>query len=160
MLLGIDISGTSTGYCVAEFNAKTKDFHIWTIGHIKTTARDSDGVRMQKIRDRISVLFDMYKIDTVIKESGFVKGGRSTQLIFKAVGVAELTCADRGKPVIYEYAPTTIKKWVGGHGKASKDDVAAGVIKFTGFKDFKTDDESDAAAIILTHLSKEGLLTL
>ncbi|MEH7464606.1 crossover junction endodeoxyribonuclease RuvC [Bacillus thuringiensis] len=159
-LLGLDISGTSTGYAVIA-REETGELRLCTVGHIKTSSKNTDGERMSKIRDRIDILFDIYPISKVIRERGFSNNRhRSTQLIFKSIGVAELTCNDRGFPEVIEYAPTTIKLQVGGSGKADKDDVKKGVKKFFPDAEFKTDDESDAVAVILTYLLKEGLLCL
>ncbi|PEA52597.1 hypothetical protein CON64_22670 [Bacillus pseudomycoides] len=154
-LLGLDISGRSTGYAVVEVS-KTKKLKLHTKGHVKTYSKETDGQGMSRIRDRVDVLFDMYPISKVIRERGFTKGNRSTQLIFKSIGVAELTCNDRGFPEVVEYAPTTIKLQVGGSGKASKDEVEKGVKEYFPDATFATDDESDAVAVVLTHLKKAG----
>lgn len=54
-----------------------------------------------------------------------------------------------------EINAATVKRLIGGHGKADKDEVADGVRRILRLGDdytFATDDESDAAAIVLAWL--------
>jgi crossover junction endodeoxyribonuclease RuvC len=56
-------------------------------------------------------------------------------------------------------SPSAVKKIVTGNGKAEKDEVAAAVRRLTDYKgEFACDDESDAAAIGLAYLIREGLV--
>lgn len=156
--LGLDISGTSTGYAVLS---RDLDGSIVaeTSGYIATSSKETDGQRMSKIRDRIEILFHMYPITEVIRERGFSKGHRSTQLIFKAIGVAEETANRQGFPFITEYTPAAIKKAVTGNGKAEKEEVESGVRSLIEIPwAFKRNDESDAVAIVLTHFKMKGWL--
>jgi len=66
-----------------------------------------------------------------------------------------------GLTVTAEVNASTVKRVVGGHGKADKDEVAAGVRRILGLPDgfvFATDDESDSVAIGLTYLIEKGLI--
>lgn len=177
-LLGLDISGTSTGYAVIEYEIidGLAEMELSKVGHIKTSSKDPDGVRMQQIRDIIEQVFEQYPISQVIREGSFVARGRnrSTELVQKAVGVSELTSADKGFPEIVTYAPSTIKKEMTGNGRAEKGDVAESVFKYFPKERFtwKTvknkqtkqlemkvvDDETDSCAVVLTHLMKRGLI--
>lgn len=56
-------------------------------------------------------------------------------------------------------SPSKVKLIVTGSGKAEKDEVAEAVRRMTGYKgEFATADESDACAIALTYLIREGLI--
>jgi crossover junction endodeoxyribonuclease RuvC len=63
------------------------------------------------------------------------------------------------KPVL---TPTTVKKLVAGNGKAEKKDVAGGVRKYlrlpSDYKFAAGYDDSDACAVILAYLIREGLI--
>lgn len=156
-ILGLDISLTSTGYAVVELFADGT-LKLVDIGRIKTYAKDTDGVRLKKIKARLGVLFDLYPISYVVRERGFTKGNLATQQIFKATGVCEMTVAERGIGDITQYAPTTIKKYLGGHGRASKEDVARGVLEYFPKTVFESDDVSDAVAVVLTFLKDKGVI--
>lgn len=66
-----------------------------------------------------------------------------------------------GYEVTANLAPTTVKKIVCGSGNADKKEVAAAVRKYCRLPDdykFATNDESDAAAVILAYLIRENLI--
>lgn len=150
-ILGLDISLTSTGYAVVEL-FEDESIKLRDCGRIKTYAKDSDGVRLSKIKANIDALFFQYPIKYVVRERGFTKGNLATQQIFKATGVCELLVAEKHIHHIEQYAPTTIKKYLGGHGKASKEDVARGVLEYFPKAVFESDDVSDAIAVVITFL--------
>lgn len=155
-ILGLDISLTSTGYVVCRFDKGR--IEVLEKGRVRTNSKQPYGVRLQKIRDRVDILFDMFPIDFVVKESGFTKGF-STQPIFRAVGVAEMTCADKGYiEEMKSVTPTEVKKWVAGYGKATKDEVANGVMDYVGQMTFESDDVSDAVAVVIAYLRREGIM--
>lgn len=156
-ILGLDISLTSTGYAVVEL---FEDGHLKLIdsGRIRTYAKDTDGIRLKKIKARLDLLFDIYPISYVVRERGFTKGNLATQQIFKATGVCEELVAEQGIEDIPQYAPTTIKKHLGGHGRASKEDVARGVLEYFPKAVFESDDVSDAVAVVLTFLKDKKVI--
>lgn len=156
-ILGLDISLTSTGYAVIKLFADGS-LELVDCGRIRTYPKDSDGVRLKKIKARLDVLFDLYPISYVVRERGFTKGNIATQQIFKSTGVCELTVAERGISEITQYAPTTIKKHLGGHGRAGKEDVARGVLEYFPKAVFESDDVSDAVAVVLTFLKDKGVI--
>lgn len=156
-ILGLDVSLTSTGYSVVElFEDGTLELKEY--GRIRTYPKDSDGMRLRKIKARLDIMFEKYPITKVVRERGFTKGNLATQQIFKATGVCELTVAERGIVEVVQYAPTTIKKHLGGNGKASKEDVARGVLRYFPNIIFESDDVSDAIAVVLTYLIDRGVL--
>lgn len=60
-----------------------------------------------------------------------------------------------------EITPKTVKKDITGNGSASKDEVEAGVRRMLALPDeftFRTDDESDAVAIGLSYMVREGVI--
>lgn len=156
-ILGLDVSLTSTGYAVVEL-FEDGTLKLVDIGRIKTYPKDTDGVRLKKVKARLDVLFNLYPINYVVRERGFTKGNLATQQIFKATGVCEMTVAEKGINEIPQYAPTTIKKYLGGHGRASKEDVARGVLEYFPKTVFESDDVSDAVAVVLTFLKDKGVL--
>lgn len=157
-ILGLDISLTSTGYAVVELFSDGK-LALRDFGRIRTYPRDSDGQRLRKIKARLSVLFDLYPIAHVVRERGFTKGNLATQQIFKATGVCELTVAEKGIDTITQYAPTTIKKHIGGSGKSGKEAVARGVLEYFPNMVFESDDVSDAIAVVLTFLKDKEVIS-
>ena len=156
-ILGLDISLTSTGYAVIKL-FEDGSLQLVDSGRVKTYAKDSDGNRLKKIKARLALLFNLYPISYVARERGFTKGNLATQQIFKATGVCEELVAEQGIEDITQYAPTTIKKYLGGHGRASKEDVARGVLGYFPNAVFESDDVSDAVAVVLTYLKDKGVI--
>lgn len=152
--LGMDLSLSSPGFSVIELRDGIP--LLVHVSHRKTNPKQSHGGRLEDIRAELSTIYAKYKpFDAIIREKGFSHHAATTQAIFKVVGVTEWYL--RGHK-IEEISPTTVKKTLTGDGKASKDDVAQAVKRYVGDVDFVTDDESDATAVILAHLIREGML--
>jgi crossover junction endodeoxyribonuclease RuvC len=83
---------------------------------------------------------------------------RQGQTIFGAWAAVDTGLQRCGLTVTAEINASTVKKIVGGHGKAEKDEVADGVRRILGQPTlaFATNDESDACAIVLAYLIERG----
>jgi crossover junction endodeoxyribonuclease RuvC len=133
--------------------------HLIAVTHVKTNAKESHGKRLDVIDKAITVMYEAYQpFAAVIRERGFSQHAATTQALFKVVGVSELNLRDH---TIIEIPPTTVKKILTGDGKADKLAVAVAVRRLLKLPDdfvFKTDDESDACAVILAYLIAEGVI--
>lgn len=157
-ILGLDVSLTSTGYAIVELFSDGS-YRLVDKGRVKTYSKDPDGVRLWKIRLKISEILDKYSIGYVVRERGFTGGSPlSTQQIFKATGVIEQVLAERGLKEITQIAPTSIKKLLTGNGRASKDDVARAVDIYFPMQVWESDDVSDAVAVILSLMKQKGII--
>lgn len=54
--------------------------------------------------------------------------------------------------------PVTVKKWIAGNGKASKEDVANSLPYYVGNLNYANDDESDATAVAIAWLLQQNQL--
>jgi crossover junction endodeoxyribonuclease RuvC len=66
-----------------------------------------------------------------------------------------------GLRVTAEVNASTVKRLVGGHGRAEKDEVAVGakrILRLPEDYEFATNDESDASAIVLAYLIEKELI--
>lgn len=153
-ILALDLSLKCTGYAILDTNKN--EIKVITSGVVETSPKNSTGERLRNIQCLIECLLSTHDIDVVVREKGFTRHNIATQQIFKVVGVTEYTCSRYGFNV-EEIAPTTIKKYIGGSGKASKEEVEAGLIKLVGERKYKTNDESDAVGVGCTYiLMNEG----
>ena len=83
----------------------------------------------------------------------------AVRAIYGAWAAVDSALNRHGLAVTDAITPTTVKKIVGGHGKADKDEVAVGVrrlLRLPSDHEFATDDESDACAVILAWLAPTG----
>lgn len=144
----------STGWAVLSVD---KDGIVRYVdsGVIIANTELSHGQRLREQRNKFEEILLKYNPTHIAREAGFSRHIKSTQVLFKAYGVAEEFFAEKD---LVEYSAATIKKYTTGKGKASKEEVEAAIRKalnMASFK-FKTDDESDAVAVALTHLIKLG----
>lgn len=159
VILCLDLSLASTGYSV--INVVDGKVQVLEVGHInnKKHSGKSHGFRLYQIFIRLKELFSKYDVKTVVKERGFSKGHNSTQALFKVAGVVDLIAYAKGGHDVVEIAPLTVKKLVGGHGKASKEEVEAGLHKFLKDQvEFKNDDESDSVGVGVAYCLQKGLI--
>lgn len=160
-LIAFDLSLTNSGYAVGE--VEDGELEIIEVGSIPTTrfTKYTHGFRLNHIATEISKLYKKYPdADAVIKEGSFSNGHiRSTQIIFKVVGVWELITHIRGHDKFTDIAPSSVKKQVTGNGRAKKSVVADKVKEITGIET-RNNDESDAIAVLLAYCKTEGLTDL
>lgn len=153
----MDLSLSSPGYAVIR--TSNGNCELIEKGHIKTDAKKTHGYRLKQIEKVLIGLRDKYEYEAVIRERGFSRFPKITQTLFKVVGLSDMVFADIGE--IIEIPPTTIKKTLTGNGHAKKAIVAKNVrkiLKLDKSIKFVTNDESDACAVVVTYLIKEGLL--
>jgi len=77
--------------------------------------------------------------------------------IYKVIGVMDWLLY-RLKLDWAEIYPVTVKKCVTGSGKATKEDVAAALKRWFPEFEYRTDDESDAAAVAVSFLVQNNVL--
>ena len=158
-ILCLDLSLASTGYSVIKVVGRKVE--VIEIGHInnKKYSNRSHGFRLYQIFIKLRELFDTYYITDVVKERGFSKGHISTQALFKVAGVVDLIIHAKSGLEATEIAPLTVKKLVGGHGKASKEEVEAGVQKFLKSPvSFQNNDESDSLGVGIAYCLQKKLI--
>jgi len=164
LILGFDLSLSNTGWALLEVIDKW-NFRVIKTGHIKTCLTEgkikySTGSRLTKISKQMMNILERFNADCVVKESSFSNGNiKSTQQIFKVVGVFEMLIHQSDIFTFTEYAPATIKKTITGNGRSSKEEVTLAIEKLTTIKT-KNDNITDAIAVALTYAIKNNLIVL
>ena len=155
-LIAVDPGYERIGIAILERDAKKKEALIYS-ECFKTSAKLSFAQRLAMIGKEIARVAKEYKPEALaIEKLYFAKNTTTAMGVAEARGVIIYECARLDIPV-YEYTPIEIKVAVGGHGKASKDDVLSMTAKLIALpKDRKQiDDEIDAIAIGLTCFARE-----
>lgn len=149
IIYGLDISLARTGYVISE------GLEIIEVGNIPTSDKLPTQIRLKQIFAALLKKKKLYKPDLVVIEDVFHRNAITSKQLYKAHGVCNLIFYDSKIEYIN---PSTIKKVVGGHGDASKEQVAEGVKQY--FKDlcFSCDDESDAVGILVCWMKKNKLI--
>src|SRR5690625_3191910 len=158
--LAKDLSLSSLCFAVLAVTESGKPL-ILDKSHVKTTSNNVHGHRLLMIDDEIRRLIKEYKPSHVVREKGFSSLPRTSQALARVVGGSDRRTFEMTELEVVEIAPRNVKKNVTGNGKSTKKDVEKAVverlrIEQDGF--FETDDESDAAAVGLAFLIKEGVV--
>lgn len=165
-VLAMDLSLNCPAFAVCRVYPNKNKFFIEEVRHVDNkNSKLTHAEKLKRTADEIEYICHKYAgaIDYIVREKGFSRFATTTQALFKVVGVSDLTIYQlTGHKAIEEIAPTQIKVFVGGYGKATKDEVENGLRDMLddSQKDypFATDDESDAVGVALTFCLKNGLL--
>lgn len=150
-ILALDVSSTSTGYSRFEYDIETRAITHIDTGSIKSAKSD--------ILARIDFIdTEMYNkglhswADVVAIENYAFAGTRVVQMA-EVIGIFKYAFYKAKVPRAM-IAPATVKRLIGGSGKASKEEVLLGLYREPCLKDysFRNTDESDSAAIGLTFI--------
>lgn len=152
--VSLDVSTTCTGYSKFTMNSETKEFTYEKTDSIK--AKDKDIYRRFNTMHVAFETLELYTdCDFVVFEDYAFNGNRVTQLA-EMNGLLKYNYTMNGKP-IKTIAPSSIKKWVTGFGRGSKDLVRKAISERDDFKHvkFKNNDESDSVAVGLAYILRE-----
>lgn len=167
-ILSFDISA-SPGVAVIEI--KDGSPRLIAVDHVVTDSSATDAQRYEYVRSLATrMIYENKPFDKIVREK-FIRGGskRSTQLVFGAWSTIDMALGAFGYSVDDkdEIVASSVKKLIGGKGGASKEEVAAGVIKRLG-EDVRPllytergrllDDRADAVAIGLAWAIRKGLI--
>ena len=167
-ILAFDISA-SPGVAVLEI--KDGAPRLISVDHVVTDSSATDAQRYEYVRSLATrMIYENKPFDKIVREK-FIRGGskRSTQLVFGAWSTIDMALGAFGYSVDDkdEIVASSVKKIIGGKGGASKEEVAAGVIKRLG-EDVRPllytergrllDDRADAVAIGLAWAIRKGLI--
>ena len=149
VVFGIDPGSTVTGYGVIA-NERGR-FRLVASGAIRTKSDELMEQRLLRIHDGLLEALDRQPVDAVAIEAIFRhKSSESALRLGQARGVALLAAARRGYSPV-EYNAMTVKRTVGGYGKADKEQVARLVGMLLGERPDGPADATDALAIAICH---------
>jgi len=150
IILGIDPGTSMTGYGVIKTVGTVPE--LIAIGAIDLSKFDDHYVKLKHIFERTIGIIDEYHPDELAIEAPFF--GKNVQSMLKlgrAQGAAIAAALTRSLP-IFEYAPRKIKMSITGQGAASKEQVAAMLMKILKFNlDEIKLDATDGLAAALCH---------
>ena len=138
--LGLDLSLTSTGYCLMN-----QEGGILASG--KLTPKKLSGVeRLKFIQDGINSVLRCYDLSEVFLEGyAFAAHMAYAHEIGELTGVIKMLLHSMGVP-FRSVGPTSLKKFVTGRGNAKKNEMLLAIYKKWGIE-FKDDNEADSYAL-------------
>ncbi|MEW9697984.1 crossover junction endodeoxyribonuclease RuvC [Paenibacillus sp. SI8] len=163
--IGLDLSITSPGFAIIDVKSRKPTLVAHT--HYKTESSDTQTLRYELIESFALVwLRDRLRkgppVAAVVREIWPpARNYEQNDKIHGAWSAVDRALSRVGLSVVANISPTSVKKTVAGSGKAEKAELALIVRRICGLPEdyaFATDDESDAAAVVLAHLITEGLI--
>jgi len=158
-LYGLDISMKNTGLAIYDLD-EHKFVYIGSFSTEKIYATrqykglDKNSLKLKKITEWFKEIYKQYPPACAGIERMFSRFNMETQTIAKATGVIQ--CMIWNKPQEL-YPPKEVKAHIW-HGDASKDDLAKVIMEAYPYIEFANEDESDATAVAITYLIKNGLI--
>lgn len=153
LILGIDIATICTGFALITRSGK-----IVQIDEYRISNAINLHVRQTMMID--AIISHLEGVEFIGIEDQYVKSNAKTSLkLAEMRGIAKAVCYQGGVAWhnIFDIAPSVAKKYLTGHGNASKSDVQEVTIALAGRE--LTEDESDALALAFTALGiiKRGI---
>jgi crossover junction endodeoxyribonuclease RuvC len=153
-ILGIDPGLQITGYAVVEAGPRAP--LVCEAGVIRSTDHRSSADLAQRVRSvytGIVEVVEQFRPRAVVVEELYAhyQHPRTAILMAHARGVIFLAAAEKELPVI-SYSATSIKKTITGHGRASKGQMQATMLRELGLAKLpEPPDVADALAAALCH---------
>ena len=150
IILGIDPGTSITGYGLIK--TAGPDPELITIGSIDLSKFDDHYLKLKHIFDRtIGIIEEFHPDELAIEAPFYGKNVQSMLKLGRAQGAAIAAALSRSLP-IFEYAPRKIKMSITGRGAASKEQVAAMLMRILKFDKIEIKlDATDGLAAALCH---------
>tara|TARA_B100000949_G_C14237977_1_gene432101 strand:- start:497 stop:967 length:471 start_codon:yes stop_codon:yes gene_type:complete len=151
-VLALDL-GKSTGWAMSRRHTPRTPGIMsgtWDLG-----AKNCMALRFYRLQQLLEK--SLPPIDHIVTELPFVhaKSGQQSRLsVFGYVAIAMCFAAKSGI-TLSTVAPTAVKKWVAGSGKAPKVDMAMKLLSLYPKQEFTSLDQSDALGILIYYLDKK-----
>lgn len=152
--LSIDVGYANLGWCV--FEIVDDNFTYLSSGYIGENDKKSYPKeftkRLKFIYDYLKNIIETCNVNALVYEKPYMNGrGDVGAKVTNVVGILLLLCAMFNLRD-YDYTAKQVKKAISGDGEAGKQKVDDSVCQFLNLKlEFKTDHESDAVAVGITH---------
>ncbi|MBU1537128.1 crossover junction endodeoxyribonuclease RuvC [Myxococcota bacterium] len=149
-ILGIDPGSRKMGYGVVELLPRS-GYVYRECGVITANVKAPLHERLVELGEGLTSLLSEYDIAFAAVEDIFV--GMNIQSAFvlgQARGMVLYLLGTKGIDIT-AYAPTLVKKYIGGSGRAPKDQVRRSVSLLTGLTTLPAEDAADALALAVCH---------
>jgi crossover junction endodeoxyribonuclease RuvC len=155
IILGLDPGTQVFGYGVLKQTGR--DVQAIQMGVVRLEKYGAHEIRLAKIYEKVTQLIEEFLPDEMAIEAPFFgKNFQSALKLGRAQGISMAAAIARQIPIV-EYSPKSVKQSVTGNGNASKEQVAAMVVRLLKITpDNFLMDATDALAIALTHLNQGG----
>ena len=155
--ISIDVGIVNIGYAIFELDKTLKYLHS---GYLCTKHKKDTKNKLEIIYNFFNDIIEKQDLQTLIYEQPIFNRGIRGAEVIKAEGVL-LLLAGLHNLECFSYTAPNVKKTIAKDGKADKKQVENAVCDFLKLKlSFKTDHESDAVAIGITHYLQNNVKNL
>lgn len=157
-IIGIDPGYERLGIAIIEKINGGKESVVFSTC-IRTNPKDSLSDRLHEIGTALQKIVAEYAPDEgAMEDLFFGKSSTTAMKVAEARGVIQYVLRDAGVPV-FQYHPSAIKIAITGNGAAKKEDILFMLPKLIDLSATKKlDDELDAIAVAITHLSSRKVI--
>ncbi len=156
IILGIDPGTNIMGYGVLAVRGRA--LRVVALGVLKLNKYEDQPARLKVIFDRMKGLIREYQPGELAIEAPFF--GKNVQSMLKlgrAQGVVMAAALSESLPVT-EYSPRKVKQSITGKGAASKEQVAAMLVRLLQLREMPDSmDATDAMAVAVCHFFQQGV---
>jgi crossover junction endodeoxyribonuclease RuvC len=152
-IISIDPGYERLGIAILDKEKSEKESLVFS-ECFKTLSKEKHPERLAKIQTRIIELINKYKPEELAIETLFFNTNQKTALLVAETRGTIISTSKNAGLEIFEYSPQEIKIAITGNGKSDKDSMMKMLpllIKISS--EIKYDDEYDAIACGITHLS-------
>jgi len=117
---------------------------------MKNLKAKTDGLRLLALYRWLTLtIHGAHGVDVIaVERAAGGKRGAANEVLPALRGIVHLVAAQNGSIPIVETAPTSLKKFAVGNGRASKDEMVLAAKKFWPHQEIKTDDQADALCLL------------
>lgn len=158
LVLGIDPGSIVSGWALLKVDGNKTTYVKSGILKFDKDALFLD--RTREIKEKFEELINKLNPNEIALESLiFVKSPTALIKLAQTRGIILSTMVSKYPGRIFEYSPNLVKSTSVGHGHADKESVQKFLDMVLGKINYKTHDESDAAAVALCHVLNRGKVT-
>lgn len=152
-VIGIDPGYERVGIAILEQSADGTAALVHSDCFV-TKRADPFPERLVAVGAEIEKLIEAHAPDALAIETLFFNTNQKTAMLVAAVRGAVIYISQKNDVPVFEYSPQEVKIAVTGYGKSAKEQVTAMIPRLVPInKDICFDDEFDAIAVGITHLS-------
>lgn len=160
-IVACDLSLYYPGFAYLYYNADTRTVSIEKVRGVETKkgTRKPHGQILADIANGFADFIAKKDVTVLVRERAFSRFNAEVQALNKVVGVVEMIAWQVKEDKFQEITPAAVKLTVTGSGHADKQDVADAIHNYVDYvPEMKSDNESDAAAVGIAWLIKNGYL--
>lgn len=160
-LVACDLSMRCPGFALLRYSADDRSVSLLRKDVVanNVAVNKPHGKILNEIGNMLSDFLAGKNVKVAVRERAFTQFNAETQAIHKVVGVSDMIVWHILEMSFQELAPSSVKKYVTGWGMASKDEVAEAIDNYIPkHTQWHYDDESDAVAVGLSWLIKNGYI--